>query len=111
MVVERLFFGILRKAVACFTRLSEVLCMYMGGTYRRYLRYLGSCSRTHLHHDPAATVGGAPPLMRLPPIHIPRYIHSYSRLCVSLALLGAGGAAAAGAGAAITAADSRSWPL
>lgn len=41
MVVERLFFGILRKAVACFSRLSEVpevLCMYMGGTYRRYLR-------------------------------------------------------------------------
>lgn len=29
MVVERLFFGIIRKAVVCFTRLSEVLCMYM----------------------------------------------------------------------------------
>lgn len=55
MVVERLFFGILRKAVVCFTRLSEVLCMYMEVPIPTWK----VSSRTHLHHDPAATVGGA----------------------------------------------------
>lgn len=41
MVVERLFFGILRKAVACFSRLSEYfVCTWevpIGGTSGRKL--------------------------------------------------------------------------